>query len=92
MGVASDANHDARLWESLPRWLSGKGFACQCSRHGFDPWIGKNPLEKGMATHSGILAREKEEPSGLQSMGSQRVGCHWATKQQQQENSKAGDV
>ena len=34
-------------------------------------------LEKGMATHLGILAWEipwTEEPSGLQSMGSQRVG------------------
>ena len=34
-------------------------------------------LEKGMATHSSILAWRIpwiEEPSGLQSMGSQRVG------------------
>ena len=34
-------------------------------------------LEKGMATHSSILAWKiswTEEPSGLQSMGSQRVG------------------
>jgi len=22
----------------------------------FDPWVGKSPLEKGMATHSSILA------------------------------------
>ena len=36
----------------------------------------ENPLEKGMAIHSGILAREipwTEEPDGLQSMGSQGV-------------------
>ena len=35
------------------------------------------PLEKGMATHSSILAGRIpwiEEPGGLQSMGSQRVG------------------
>ena len=35
-------------------------------------------LEKGMATHSSILAWRiswAEEPGGLQSMGSQRVGC-----------------
>ena len=25
-------------------------------RHGFDPWVRKIPLEKGMATHSSILA------------------------------------
>ena len=39
-----------------------------------------------MATHSSILARESpwiEEPVGLQSMGSQRVGHDWATKQPQ---------
>ena len=38
---------------------------------------GEDPLEEGMATHSSILARRipwTEEPSSLQSMGSQRVG------------------
>ena len=37
---------------------SGKEPACQCRRHKrcrFDPWVGKIPLEKGMATHSTIL-------------------------------------
>ena len=37
----------------------------------------KDPLEEGMATHSTILAWRipcTEEPGGLQSMGSQRVG------------------
>ena len=37
----------------------------------------EDPLEKGMTPHSGILAWETqwmEEPGGLQSMGSQRVG------------------
>ena len=37
----------------------------------------EDPLEKEMATHSIILAwkiRWTEEPGGLQSMGSQRVG------------------
>ena len=45
----------------------------------------KDPLEKEMATHSSILAWEipwSEEPGGLQSMGSQRVGHNVATKQQ----------
>ena len=39
----------------------------------------EDPLEKEMATHSSILAWEipwMEEPGGLQSMGSQRVGGH----------------
>ena len=47
----------------------------------------EDPLEKGMATHSSILAWEilqAEEPGGLQSTGSQRVGHEWATKQQQE--------
>ena len=42
----------------------------------------KDPLEKGMATHSNILAWRipwTEEPGRLQSMGSQRVGHDWAT-------------
>ena len=40
------------------------------------------PLEKGMASHSSILAWRipwTEKPGGLQSMGSQRVGHDWAT-------------
>ena len=39
-------------------------------------------LEKEIATHSSILAWKiprMEEPGGLQSMGSQRVGHDWAT-------------
>ena len=38
----------------------------------------EDPLEKGMATHSIILAWRipwTEEPIGLQSMESKRVGC-----------------
>ena len=37
----------------------------------------EDPLEKGMATHSSILAWRipwTEDPGGLHSMGSQRVG------------------
>ena len=37
----------------------------------------ENPLEEGMVTHSSILAWRvsmTEEPGGLQSVGSQRVG------------------
>ena len=48
----------------------------------------EDPLEKGVATHSSILAWRipwTEEPGRLQSMGSQRVGHDLATKQQQQQ-------
>ena len=37
----------------------------------------EDPLDAGMATHSSVLAWKTpwtEEPGGLQSMGSQRVG------------------
>ena len=40
----------------------------------------EDPLEMGTATHSSILARRSpwtEEPGGLQSLGSQRVGHDW---------------
>ena len=43
----------------------------------------EDPLEKGTATHSSMLAWEipwTAEPGGLQSMGSQRVGHDWATE------------
>ena len=43
----------------------------------------EDPLEKGMATHSSIFAWRipwTEEPSGLQSVGSQRIGHNWVTK------------
>ena len=42
----------------------------------------EDPLEKEMATHSSILAWKiswTEEPGGLQSLGSQRVGHDLAT-------------
>ena len=48
----------------------------------------EDPLEKEMAIHSSILAWEipwTEKPGGLQSMGSQRVGHDWATKQRIQD-------
>ena len=42
----------------------------------------ENLLEKGMVTHSSILAQRipwTEEPGGLQSMGSQKVIYDWVT-------------
>ena len=43
----------------------------------FDPWGWEDPLEEEMATLSSILAWKipwTEEPGGLKSMGSHRVG------------------
>ena len=42
----------------------------------------EDPLEKGMATHSSILAwkiPQTEEPSGLQSIRLQRIRYDWET-------------
>ena len=42
----------------------------------------EDPLEEGMATHSSILAwrtPRTEDPGGLRSIGSQRVGCDCVT-------------
>ena len=47
----------------------------------------EDPLEKGMATHSSILAWRivwTEKPGGLQSVGSQRVRHNWVTDTAQQ--------
>ena len=54
-----------------------------------ETWVwflgGEDPLEKGMTTHSSILAWRipwTEEPGQLQSMGLKRVGPDWATNTQ----------
>ena len=47
-----------------------------CGRPGFNPWVGKMPWRKARQPTPVFLPRESpwtEEPSGLQSMGSQRV-------------------
>ena len=51
----------------------------------------EDALEKGMATHSSILAWEipcTEEPGGLQSTGLQRGRHSLATKQQQPQTKR----
>ena len=66
----------------LPWWLRGLSVCLQCRRPGFDPWVGKIPLEMEMATHSSTLAWRipwTEESGGLQFMGSQRVEHDWVT-------------
>ena len=63
----------------FPDGGSGKEPTCQCRKCNETRVrsLGQeDPLEKGMATHSSILAWRipwTEEPGGLQSIGSQRV-------------------
>ena len=68
------------------RWLSAKNLSATQETQALSlDW--ENPLEKGMATHSSILAWEipcTVEPGGLQSKGSQRVRHDLATEHQQQ--------
>ena len=55
----------------------------QYGRPGFNPWVGKIPWKRACQPTSAFLPGEspwKEEPGGLQSMRSQRVGHNWVTK------------
>ena len=62
----------------------------ECRGHktcSFDPWVRKNSLKEGVATHSSILPWSipwTVESGGLQSMESPRVGHDWAAKQHTQ--------
>ena len=64
----------------VPRWLSDKESASQAGDEGSVPGGGggicwEDPLKKGMATHSSILAwriPRTEKPGRLQSMESQK--------------------
>ena len=67
----------------FPGTASGKEPACQCRRH--ETWVWslgwEDPLEKGVATHSSILAWRipwTVEPCGLKSTGLQGVGHNWS--------------
>ena len=58
-----------------------KESTCQCRRHqirGFIPWVGKIPWRRKWQLTPVFLPRkfQTEEPGGLQSMGSHRVGQH----------------
>ena len=66
------------LDKGFPGGSVGKASAYSAGDQGLLQSLGQeDPLEKGMATHSSFHAWRipwTEEPGGLQSMGSQRVG------------------
>ena len=67
------------MLRGFPGGTSDKEPFCQCRGHEsqFRSLGWEDPLEEGMATHSSILAWTipwTEEPGGLQSIGSQRIG------------------
>ena len=75
--------------KSIQRWTSYLLLGAQTVKNPpamRETWVRslgrEDPLEEGMATHSSILTWRipwTEEPGGLQSMGSQRVGHDWVT-------------
>jgi len=68
---------------SFPGGSDGKESACSVEDLGSSPGSERS-LEKDMATHSSFLAWRipwTEEPGRLQSMGSQRVGHDWSSKE-----------
>ena len=58
----------ASFTEGFPAGSAGKNLPAKAG-DGFDPWVGEDPLEEKMATHD-----RREEPGGLQPMGSPRGG------------------
>ena len=64
------------FWASLVAQMVKK-IHLQCGRPEFDPWVGTIPWRRAWQTTPVFLPGESpwtEEPGGLQSMGSQRIG------------------
>ena len=71
----------------LSWWLSGREFACQYRRQGFDPWVGKIPWRRKWKPISVILPGKPHGQGslvGYNPWGCKRVRHNLATKQQQQ--------
>ena len=76
------------LWNNNQYGILGTGFpggsdSLQCGRPGFNPWVRKIPWRRMWQPTPVFLTWRipwTEEPGGLQSMGSQKVGYDWATK------------
>ena len=69
------ATHSSIL--GFPWWLSWQRIHPQCGRPGFDPWVGKIPWRRAWQPSPVFLPGESpwmEQPGGLLSVGSQRVG------------------
>ena len=54
-----------------PGGTSAKELACQCRRHGFNPWVGTVPWRRAWQPHSSILTCHLENPMDR--------GAWWAT-------------
>ena len=73
----SEGRGDGATCVGFPGGSDGKSICLQCGGPGFDPWAGKIPWRRAWHPTPAFLPGESpwtEEPCGLQSMGSQRVG------------------
>ena len=71
----------------LPWWLSGKEYACQCRRHGFNPWVGKILWRKEWQPNPVFLpgkSHGQRSLVGYSPRSHRRVGHDLVTKQRQQ--------
>ena len=59
----------------LPRWLSGKGSACQYRRCRFDPWVGKIPWSRKWQ-HTPLKLKKKEKEKILRVRVTHIVDCY----------------
>ena len=76
--------HDSSHWiNNYVWWLSGKESACQCSRCGFIPGVGKIPWRrKWQPTSVFFPGKAHRERSLKESLGSQKAGHDLETEQQ----------
>ena len=71
---SASLNPRCRDEQTKPRWLRWSRICLQCTRHGFDPWVGKIPQRREWQPAPVFLLDFfpwTEEPGGLQSMGLQ---------------------
>ena len=71
----------------FPVCLSGKESACQCRRHGFNPWVGKIPWRRKWQPTPVFLPGKTHGQRSLAGYSSwqchKRVRHNWVIKQQQ---------
>ena len=80
--------HQGRSWKKpsgimvgkgLPRWLSGKEYACQYRRCQFDPWVGKIPRRtNGNAFQYSCLENPMDRGGWQATVWGHRVRHDWA--------------
>ena len=76
---------EEQSWLVLPWWLSGKEPACQCRRHGSNPWVRKTPWRSKWQPTPVFLPQKshgRRSLAGYSPWGHKRVGHNVVIKQQ----------